>query len=78
MKVLSHESLAKSGAQFLELSTVEKVPSVMVLLLQTIEAIGKALNDKNFEDNSRIMYNTFLNDPDSDVSYYAKLFSSAK
>ena len=78
VKVLNTETLARAGAHFLEMSTLEKVPSVMVLLLQTIDAIGKTLEDKSFMDNARIMYNTLLNDPDTDVNYYAKLFSSGK
>lgn len=60
------------------MSTMEKVPSVMVLLLQTVEVVSKTLDDKNFMENARIMYNTLLNDPDTDVNYYAKLYSSGR
>lgn len=77
-KLLSPEILAKAGGQLLEMSTIEKVPSVIVLLLQTVDVLGKNLDDKNFLENARIMYNTLLNDPDTDVNYYAKLYSAGK
>ncbi len=77
VSILSQDILAKIGAQLLEMSMTEKVPSVMVLILHTVHTIGQTLNDKNFNDNAKIMYNTLLNDPDSDVSHYAKLYSTS-
>ena len=75
---LSPEVLAKCGAQLLEMSTTEKVSPVMILILQTIKLISTKLQDKSFDENAKIMYNTLLNDPDSDVSYYAKLYASQR
>ena len=76
--LLSPEVLARTGAQLLEMSTTEKVAPVMILILQTIKLISTSLSDKNFDENAKIMYNTLLNDPDSDVSYYAKKYASSK
>lgn len=75
MQHLSPEALARTGSQLLEMSTREKVPCVIVLILQTVHKIGERLNDRSFEENARIMYNTRINDPDSDVTHYARLYS---
>jgi hypothetical protein len=73
---LSLEVLSRLGATLLEMSTTEKIPNVMILVLQAVHLIKKILNDKSFDENARIMYNTLLNDPDSDVAYYAKLYAT--
>jgi len=76
--VLSPDALAHTGEKLLDLSTKEKVPNITILILQTVHFLRKHINDKHFDENAKIMYNTMLNDADSDVSYYAKLYCTSQ
>jgi hypothetical protein len=66
----------KTGNQLIELSKTEKVPNVIVLLLQTVNDFRANCNDKSLAASAKELFHSFESHQDSDVSYSAQSFSS--
>lgn len=54
----------------------ENVPNVLVLIIQTINEFQASINDKNLDAIAKQLYQKYQDNPDSDVSYYAKFYAA--
>ena len=62
--------------QIVEMANNEIVPSVLVLILQTINEFQASINDKNLDAAAKQLYLKLQENPDSDVNYYSKQFAA--
>jgi hypothetical protein len=66
----------KIASQIADMAGNETVPNVLVLILQTIYEFQASINDKNLDSLAKQLYLKCQDHPDSDVSYYAKLYAA--
>ncbi len=72
---ISHETIQKVANQLVDMSKTEQVPSVLVLILQTIHEFTQNGDDKVLSNIAQGLYTSLQEHPDSDVSFYAKQYS---
>ena len=75
---LSHETILKVSNQIIEMAKHEKVPSVLVLIIQTINEFTQNSDDKPLISGAQGLYTSQQDHPDADVSFYAKQYIQAK
>lgn len=72
---MTHDVIHKVTNQIIDLAKQEKVPNVLILILQTVNEFQKIINDDQLKKNAKDLYTSLLQHSDSDVSFYAERFS---
>lgn len=73
---LSQETVLNVSDQIIKMAQKENVPSVLVLIIQTIHEFQQTINDSTLDATAKQLYERLQDNPDSDVSFYAKQFSA--
>ena len=76
MPYLPSETVMKIASQLADMAGNENVPNVLVLIIQTINEFQASINDKNLDAIAKQLYQKYQDNPDSDVSYYAKFYAA--
>jgi hypothetical protein len=73
---LAQDTVLSVSDQIIKMAQKENVPNVLVLIIQTIHEIQQTINDKSLDAAAKTLYERYLDNGDSDVSFYAKQFSA--
>jgi len=70
---VSNATKQKLVSQITQLAKNEQVPSVLVLILQTVKEFQESVDDPAVNAMARDLCKSLQDYPDADVSYYAQL-----